>query len=78
MWLESLWRSTSRQTEWRDGEHDEAIQGEKEKVHSCEDEIHWRYYSTVVRSRPACDKHIVGGKYCIVMVLTAITLRLLH
>jgi hypothetical protein len=59
----SLRGGTSRQTEWRRGGHDEAIQwGEKKRwIHV--KMIHWQYYSTVVRSRPACDKHVVGGKY---------------
>ena len=53
MWVESLEEVLlARRPEWRDGGHDEIIQrGEKKRcIHAKE----IQYYSTIVRSRPAC------------------------
>jgi hypothetical protein len=51
--------------EWRDGRHDEAIQRGEKKWWIYVKMTHWQYYSTVVRSRPACDKQIVDGTFYI-------------
>jgi hypothetical protein len=72
--------TSSRQTGWRDDAYDEAIQkGKKQNMDSCEDDTTLKYSSTM-RSRPTCDKHIVScitSTCMIAMVLNfaAITLK---